>query len=64
MMQLANIKIMSAKSMDEADDAVALLNKAVALCATRDELVEPLSMLVATEGRISGARLLGRSSLG
>lgn len=55
---------MVAKGMDEADDAVALLEKAVALCTTRDELVETLSVLVATEGRIQGARLLGRSSLG
>ncbi|CAM9518009.1 unnamed protein product, partial [Ectocarpus sp. 13 AM-2016] len=62
--QLANLKIMVAREMAEAEAATALLDKAVALCTTKEELMETLSVRVATEGRIKGALLLGRTTLG
>lgn len=64
MLQLANLKIMVAKSLDDAREAASLLQEAVEVCNTRDELVETLSVLVATEARVQGALLLGRTSLG
>lgn len=63
LVQLANLKIMVAKSMEDAEAAKALLEKAVDLCNGKEELVETLSVLVATEGRIKGAKLLGRCTL-
>ncbi|CAN0304523.1 unnamed protein product [Ectocarpus sp. 6 AP-2014] len=64
LVQLANLKIMVAREMAEAEAATALLDKAVALCTTKEELMETLSVRVATEGRIKGALLLGRTTLG
>lgn len=55
---------MVAKSMDDAKGATELLDKAVSLCTARSDLMETLSVLVATEGRVNGALLLGRSSMG
>lgn len=52
-----------ATSMEHGEVAVRLLEKAVSMCVMREELVETLSVLVATEGRIQAAVLLGRSSL-
>lgn len=64
LVQLANFKIMAAKSLEDGRSAAALLEKAVDLCSDREELIETLSVLVATEGRMNGALLLGRTSLG
>lgn len=64
LVQLANLKIMVAREMADAEAATALIDKAVALCTTKEELLETLSVRVATEGRINGALLLGRSTLG
>lgn len=64
MVQLANFKIMAAKSMEDAESAAALLQQAVSRCSGREELIETLSVLVATEARMKGAQLLGRTSLG
>ncbi|CAN0081458.1 unnamed protein product, partial [Hapterophycus canaliculatus] len=64
LVQLANLRIMVAREMTDAEAATALIDKAVELCTTRDELLETLSVRVATEGRIQGARLLGRTTLG
>lgn len=50
--------------MADAEVATALIDKAVALCNTREELLDTLSVRVATEGRINGAMLLGRTALG
>eukprot|EP00904_Undaria_pinnatifida_P013491 jgi/Undpi1/9272/HiC_scaffold_26.g11730.m1 len=63
LVQLANLKVMMATSMEHGEVAVRLLEKAVSMCVMREELVETLSVLVATEGRIQAAVLLGRSSL-
>lgn len=63
LVQLANLKIMVAREMADAEAATALIDKAVALCTTKDELLETLSVRVATVGRMNGARLLGRTTL-
>lgn len=55
---------MAAKSLEDGKSAAELLEKAVTLCTDREELIETLSVLVATEGRMKGAQLLGRTSLG
>ncbi len=61
---MANLKIMVAREIADAEAARAMIDKAVALCTTKEELLETLSVRVATEGRINGALLLGRSTLG
>eukprot|EP00752_Nemacystus_decipiens_P017806 g15964.t1 len=57
LVQLANLKIMVAREMVDAEAATALIDKAVALCTTKEELLETLSVRVATEGRINGAEM-------
>lgn len=63
LVQLANMKVMMAKTMEDGDVAMKLLERAVTLSVMKEELVETLSVLVATEGRIQAAVLLGRTSL-
>ncbi|CAM9968475.1 unnamed protein product [Pylaiella littoralis] len=62
LVQLANLKIMVAREMADAEVATSLIDKAVALCTTKDELLETLSVRVATEGRVKGAQVLGRTT--
>lgn len=57
------MKVMMAKTMEDGDVAIKLLERAVTLAVMKEELVETLSVLVATEGRIQAAVLLGRTSL-
>ncbi|CAN0072604.1 unnamed protein product [Pylaiella littoralis] len=59
LVQLANLKIMVARDMADAEVATSLIDGAVALCTTKDELLETLSVRVATEGRVKGAQVLG-----
>ena len=63
LVQLANLKVMMARTMEDGDVPLKLLEKAVEMSVLREELVETLSVLVATEGRIQAAVLLGRTSL-
>ena len=60
--QLANLKVLIAKSTQEVKDVTVLLQKAIDICTTDQDVVDTFSVLVATEGRINGAALLGRSS--
>ena len=62
--QLANLKVMAAKTTEDAEAVMEIVKKAVDLSSTRQDLVDALSVLVATQGRINGATLLGRSSFG
>lgn len=60
--QLGNLQVMTAKTLEDAAAVTFVLNKAVDLSTSKAELVDALGVLAATRGRINGAVLLGRST--